>query len=327
MTEPSPTEIVEVVEKEPRRAQFMHTHEAESEFRDDVNTETSTNNTETGLMKHPSINNEHPEVVQSPTSAIKVSFSDDTSSTTGTTSKEDTRKILQMLRASSRTQYHQVVQQKKGLLHRKYLWTLLTLCGFWCGVITFAHDQIIKYMFQGRLTMIDAFDPQQYFGVRMILWILYNLFFMYSSALLVTFVAPTAEGSGIPAVKAILNGVPLKDPLHWKTLVIKVITLPAVLGTGMFFGKVGPSVHIGTMLMNNLLNLRIFKPIKKVKDLRHQMLTCGCVSSMKNRYSNSNRLLVLEQTLEHLLVVCCLQWRPLEPITMSACTLKHFMLL
>lgn len=44
-------------------------------------------------------------------------------------------------------------------------------------------------------------------------------------------------GSGIPEMKTILRGVPLKNYLTFKTLVVKVLGLTFVLGSGMPLGK------------------------------------------------------------------------------------------
>ncbi|EFC35704.1 predicted protein [Naegleria gruberi] len=163
------------------------------------------------------------------------------SSTVTTLDDMETKVILTNLKNASNVNYVETQNWKKGLKgirRKKYTWTFLTVCGFVGGVIIYTHDLIVKYMFQGRLTLINAFDSNSYFGLRLVLWILFNLVFMYVSLMMTIFIAPASEGSGIPAIKAILNGTPLEDPLSFKTFLVKIITLPAVLGTGMFFGKV-----------------------------------------------------------------------------------------
>lgn len=49
-----------------------------------------------------------------------------------------------------------------------------------------------------------------------------NLVLALSSSMLVAFVAPAAAGSGIPEVKAYLNGCDAPDILSPKTLFVKV---------------------------------------------------------------------------------------------------------
>ena len=180
---------------------------------------------------------------------------------------------------TSQQYYHQRQQQKKHLMEKKYIWLFLSLLGFITGIISYTQDIIIQYMAKGRLTMINALDEERYHALRLFLWIVYNLVFVYVPVVLTVVVAPFNEGSGIAPVKAIINGHKWHGPLSFLTLVVKVLTLPAVLGANMFLGKEGPVIHIGALVAANLMNLRIFHPIKKVRSLFNQMLACGCVSS------------------------------------------------
>lgn len=113
-------------------------------------------------------------------------------------------------------------------------------------------------------------------------------------------------------MRAILNGVELKDPLLLKTLVIKMVTVPLVLGAGMCMGKT--DMFIGAAVANQLLRLPIFKNLRENTTLKHQMIACGLahgvVCSNFAFYSVSSRhpILVL------LLVVCYSQWKLLAPI-------------
>ena len=126
------------------------------------------------------------------------------SSTVTTLDDMETKVILTNLKNASNVNYVETQNWKKGLKgirRKKYTWTFLTVCGFVGGVIIYTHDLIVKYMFQGRLTLINAFDSNSYFGLRLVLWILFNLVFMYVSLMMTIFIAPASEGSGIPAIK------------------------------------------------------------------------------------------------------------------------------
>jgi chloride channel 7 len=50
------------------------------------------------------------------------------------------------------------------------------------------------------------------------------------AAVLTVFVAPAAAGSGIPEVKAYLNGVDAPNIFSLKTLLVKVLTPVAFIG-------------------------------------------------------------------------------------------------
>ncbi|XP_051895324.1 chloride channel K isoform X3 [Pristis pectinata] len=66
------------------------------------------------------------------------------------------------------------------------------------------------------------------------------------------------KGSGIPELKTILTGVLLEEYLTMKTFAAKVVGLICSLAAGstIFLGKVGPFVHISTMIATYLGRIR-----------------------------------------------------------------------
>lgn len=68
----------------------------------------------------------------------------------------------------------------------------------------------------------------------------------------------------------------MKEPLSLKTLIVKVLGVPCVVGAGMFVGKVGGMIHIGAALADNLMKLKPFRPLRNNKTLRVQLIGCGC---------------------------------------------------
>ncbi|KAA8491191.1 H(+)/Cl(-) exchange transporter 3 [Porphyridium purpureum] len=74
-----------------------------------------------------------------------------------------------------------------------------------------------------------------------------------SAAFLVLYLAPYAAGSGIPEVKAILNGVRMNGFLAWNTLVVKATGLALCTASGLNLGKEGPFVHLASCVAFGLI--------------------------------------------------------------------------
>lgn len=76
---------------------------------------------------------------------------------------------------------------------------------------------------------------------------------------LVNFVEPVAAGSGIPQLKAYLNGTSYARLLQMKTLVVKLVGVIFSVCAGLIIGKEGPMVHSGAVLGANISHLPGFR--------------------------------------------------------------------
>ncbi|OCH88114.1 Cl-channel protein [Obba rivulosa] len=89
-------------------------------------------------------------------------------------------------------------------------------------------------------------------------WALYVMFasmFAFLAAHLVRSLAAYAAGSGISEIKCILAGFIMKGYLGFWTFVIKSLTLPLVIASGLSVGKEGPSVHVACCIGNLVASL------------------------------------------------------------------------
>ena len=68
--------------------------------------------------------------------------------------------------------------------------------------------------------------------------------------------APAAAGSGLPELKAFLNGCHKPEILRPRTLAAKAIGTTLVVTSGLPIGREGPMVHIGAALAVSLSSLR-----------------------------------------------------------------------
>ncbi|KAJ3555645.1 hypothetical protein NM688_g2466 [Phlebia brevispora] len=89
-------------------------------------------------------------------------------------------------------------------------------------------------------------------------WVIYVMFagiFSFIAAHLVRSLAKYAAGSGISEIKCIIAGFVMKGYLGFWTFMIKALTLPLVIASGLSVGKEGPSVHFACCIGNVVAGL------------------------------------------------------------------------
>ena len=92
------------------------------------------------------------------------------------------------------------------------------------------------------------------------------------ATLLVAFVEPVARGSGIPEIKATLNGVNLPRCVRVKTLLVKAIGVLGSVAGGLPVGKEGPMIHSGAVTgagvsQGKSTTLGLVKTVQRLKKL------------------------------------------------------------
>ncbi|RLN23931.1 chloride channel protein CLC-c-like [Panicum miliaceum] len=115
-----------------------------------------------------------------------------------------------------------------------------------------------------------------------------------AAAALCAYVAPAAAGSGIPEVKAYLNGIDAHSILAPSTLLVKVVPEAVIFGSvlgvsaGFVLGKEGPMVHTGACVASFLgqggsrkygLTWNWIRYFKNDLD-RRDLITCGAAAGV-----------------------------------------------
>lgn len=167
-------------------------------------------------------------------------------------------------------------------------WILAFLVGIVTGITAFAINLAIENIVGYKLLKVNEYFQEDRIGLAFSILTITNLVLALSSSMLVAFVAPAAAGSGIPEVKAYLNGCDAPDILSPKTLFVKVVGSVGSVAGGLDTGKEGPLVHSASCIAALLGQggskryhiswswLRYFKNDRDRRDL----ITCGAAAGV-----------------------------------------------
>ncbi|KAL0340480.1 UNVERIFIED_CONTAM: putative chloride channel-like protein CLC-g [Sesamum radiatum] len=115
-----------------------------------------------------------------------------------------------------------------------------------------------------------------------------NLGLTLLASLITAFVAPDAAGSGIPEVKAYLNGVDVPAIFSFQTLVVKIVGSICAVSSSLNVGRAGPLVHTGACVAAIVgqggskkfrLTWKWLQDFKNDWDMR-DLVTCGSAAGI-----------------------------------------------
>jgi len=153
----------------------------------------------------------------------------------------------------------------------------LTMTGVLTGAVGVSMDFLINEYALGhtKLTYTTSIWPVQF-----LLWFVYLYAMFAVGVLAVRYISLSAIGSGLPEMKSVLSGVTLVEYLTFRTLIAKIVGLTCAIGSGIVVGKLGPFVHIASIIANQLFSLPLFNRIRQSGSFRQQMLTCAVATGV-----------------------------------------------
>ncbi|XP_072113328.1 chloride channel protein ClC-Kb-like [Mobula birostris] len=155
-------------------------------------------------------------------------------------------------------------------------WIFLFLLGMLMATISFSLDVVTSKCQRANLWVYDALERYRY--LQYFSWVLYHVILCMVSAGVAKYISPQAAGSGIPELKVTLRGVVLDEFFTFRTFVAKLIGVICTLAAGstIFLGKVGPFVHMATILATLLGKVMVkFAGTKENKGRKYEMLIAG----------------------------------------------------
>ncbi|XP_018109373.1 chloride channel protein ClC-Kb-like isoform X2 [Xenopus laevis] len=155
-------------------------------------------------------------------------------------------------------------------------WIFLFLLGISMATISFGLDVSIAKLQRANLWVYDSLD--HYLYLQYFSWVLFHVLLMMTSAAVAKYISPQAAGSGIPEIKVTLRGVVLAEFFTLRTFIAKLIGVTCTLAAGstIFLGKVGPFVHMATILATQLGRLMVkLVGAKENPSRKYELLIAG----------------------------------------------------
>ncbi|KAJ7946528.1 Chloride channel protein [Quillaja saponaria] len=167
-------------------------------------------------------------------------------------------------------------------------WTLALLIGLGTGVVGFLNNLAVENLAGFKLLLTNSLMLKQKYYQAFAAYAGCNMVLAFAAAALCAYVAPAAAGSGIPEVKAYLNGVDAPSILAPSTLFVKIFGSIFGVAAGFVVGKEGPMVHTGSCIAFLLgqggsrkyrLTWKWLRYYKNDRD-RRDLITCGAAAGV-----------------------------------------------
>ncbi|KAI3445553.1 hypothetical protein Pfo_002218 [Paulownia fortunei] len=167
-------------------------------------------------------------------------------------------------------------------------WTLVLLIGLLTGLVGFFNNLAVENIAGFKLLLTSNLMLEDKYFQAFAAFAGINVILAICAAALCAFIAPAAAGSGIPEVKAYLNGVDAHSILAPSTLFVKIFGSIFGVSAGFVVGKEGPMVHTGACIANLLgqggsrkyhLTWKWLRYFKNDRD-RRDLITCGAAAGV-----------------------------------------------
>ncbi|XP_027329654.1 putative chloride channel-like protein CLC-g isoform X1 [Abrus precatorius] len=167
-------------------------------------------------------------------------------------------------------------------------WLLCFLVGVIVAVIGFCNNLAVENLAGIKFVVTSNMMFENKFLLAFLVFFASNLGLTLFASIITALIAPTATGSGIPEVKAYLNGVDAPGIFTLRTLFVKIIGSITGVSSSLNIGKAGPMVHTGACVAALLgqggskrygLTWKWLHHFKNDRD-RRDLIVCGSAAGM-----------------------------------------------
>lgn len=167
-------------------------------------------------------------------------------------------------------------------------WTLCFLVGIIVSLLGFFNNLAVENIAGVKFVITSNMMLARRFWVAFAVFSVYNFVLTLIASTVTAYIAPAAAGSGIPEVKAYLNGVDAPGIFTLRTFVVKIVGSISAVSGSLLVGKAGPMVHTGACVAALLgqggskrygLTWRWLRFFKNDRD-RRDLVTCGSAAGI-----------------------------------------------
>ncbi|RDY02219.1 putative chloride channel-like protein CLC-g, partial [Mucuna pruriens] len=167
-------------------------------------------------------------------------------------------------------------------------WLLCFLVGMIVCLVGFCNNLAVENLAGIKFVVTSNMMLERRFLLAFFIFFISNLCLTLFASTITALIAPTATGSGIPEVKAYLNGVDAPGIFTVRTLFVKIIGSITAVSASLLIGKAGPMVHTGACVAALLgqggskryrLTWKWLRFFKNDRD-RRDLIICGSAAGM-----------------------------------------------
>lgn len=167
-------------------------------------------------------------------------------------------------------------------------WMMCFFIGLLVGLVGFCNNLAVENIAGMKFVVTSDLMRARRYTLAFLVFASSNFGLTLFASLITAFIAPEAAGSGIPEVKAYLNGVDAPAIFSLRTLFVKIIGSISAVSGSLVIGKAGPMVHTGACIAALMgqggskkyrLTWKWLKYFKNDRD-RRDLVTCGSAAGM-----------------------------------------------